>query len=341
MSLVSEISDVIASIRDKFNKVNTRKATTVSYAASITPNPTTTDILNVGTLTGNITILAPGTTAEDGQNLLMRFTQDATGGRVVTFTTGSSGAFEYAYGMSSSMLPTAASVSYSVLAKWVASASRWRIVAISSIAASDERPSDFPTLGPGALSFDDFHTLIDTSDTTDNASGSDKKMSPLVVTRRLGTQHLTANATGTKVTDLDLPLPVGTYTFTYACIVQSAATGVGVFLGVNFTGTGTPYMHFRFADATTSLAAEVHIMDNVGVTGFGFISGMAQNAESTTAPNMGTTVGVAAANANILCFVEGILVVTGAGTLELWHGSEAAGNTSVEVGSTLVAIRSA
>lgn len=158
---------------------------------------------------------------------------------------------------------------------------------------------------------------------------------------RLNAQHQLASTTGTEVTDLQQTLEAGTYVFTYALIVRSSATATGVLLGVNFTGTGSPRMHFRFADATTSTAAEVHSMDDQGNLGFGFISGMANNTETTTAPNMGTTVGVATANTDILCWIEGLIIVTGSGDLELWHSSETAANTSVEVGSSLIVTRTA
>jgi hypothetical protein len=156
---------------------------------------------------------------------------------------------------------------------------------------------------------------------------------------RLDSQHQLASTTGTEVTDLSQTLEAGTYTFTYALIVRSATTTVGPMLGVNFTGTGSPRMHFRFADATTALTAEIHSMGNQGNKAFGFISGMASNAETTTAPDMGTTVGVQTAATDTLCFIEGIIIVTGSGDLELWHSSETATNTSVEVGSSLVVIR--
>jgi len=159
-------------------------------------------------------------------------------------------------------------------------------------------------------------------------------------TRKLTAQHSISSTTGTAVTGLELAnIQPGTYVFKYALIVQSATSTVGPMLGINFTGTGAPRMHFRFADATTVVTAEVHSMDNQGNKGFGFISGMASNAETTTAPDMGTTVGVAATATDILCFIEGVIIVTAVGNLELWHSSETATATSVEVGSSVILTR--
>jgi len=160
---------------------------------------------------------------------------------------------------------------------------------------------------------------------------------------RLGTQHSISSTTGTEVTDLSQTLEAGTYTFKYSLILRSATTSVSPLLGINFTGTGAPRMHFRFADASTALTAEIHTMDDEGSNAFGFISGRASNTETTTAPNLGSTatLAVATANTDILAFIEGIIVVTASGDLELWHSSETATATSVEVGSSLVVIRTA
>lgn len=162
---------------------------------------------------------------------------------------------------------------------------------------------------------------------------------PLV--KRLDTQHSISSTTGTEVTDLQATLDPGTYTYKYTLLVRSATTTVGPMLGINFTGTGAPRSHFRFADATTVVTAEVHSMSSQGIKGAGFISGMASNAESTTAPDMGTTVGVASTATDILCFIEGLIIVTAVGDLELWHSSETATATSVEVGSSLEVNRTA
>ena len=160
-------------------------------------------------------------------------------------------------------------------------------------------------------------------------------------TSKLASDHAISSVTGTKV--MGVPsLGVGTYTFEVWAIVQTGTTTVGPMLGVNFTGTSTLYgMHFRFADATTAVTAEVHSMDDVGNLGFGFISGMAHNAYSTTSPNMGTTVGASGTGVNLLCFIEGLINVTAVGELELWHSSETATSTTVKTGTSMVVTRTA
>lgn len=159
---------------------------------------------------------------------------------------------------------------------------------------------------------------------------------------RLGTQHSISSTTGTEVTDLSQTLEAGTYVFEYTLIVRSATTTVGPMLGVNFTGTAAvKTMIALWADATTVITAEVHSMDDQGILTAGFISGMANKAYQTTAPNMGTTIGVSTTASDIPMVIKGVLIVTVSGDLELWHSSETATATSVEVGSSLVVVRTA
>jgi len=59
-------------------------AQTVAYASAIQPNYAAGNLVNVGTLTGNITVnlISNGS---DGDRVSIRFTQDATGGRIVNW----------------------------------------------------------------------------------------------------------------------------------------------------------------------------------------------------------------------------------------------------------------
>lgn len=160
---------------------------------------------------------------------------------------------------------------------------------------------------------------------------------------RLGAQHSISSATGTKVTGLDQALEIGTFIFNYYLIIRSATLTVSPLLGVNFTGTGTPLMVFRFADDTAALTDEKHTMSNQGSQAFGFISGMANAVKTTSAPNMGSsaTNAVKTVATDIFVIIEGLVIVTVAGNIELWHSSETATATSVEVGSSLMVVRTA
>jgi hypothetical protein len=142
---------------------------------------------------------------------------------------------------------------------------------------------------------------------------------------------------GERVRRLHDWLEAGTFVYTYSLLVQQAAsTSDGPQFGINFsTGTAAVKAHgFRFWDATSAITAQTFIVDNIGVKGFGYISGGVSNAYTTTAPDMGTTVGVAATGANLFVIVEGIIVVTVQGNLELWRASEGANASTTEVGSS-------
>jgi hypothetical protein len=159
---------------------------------------------------------------------------------------------------------------------------------------------------------------------------------------RLNSTHSISSTTGTEVTGLTMALEAGTYQFHYQLIVRSATTTVGPMLGVNFDGTAAvKTMAAYWPDDSTVLTAYVSEMDDEGTKGVGVMAGMATKTYSTAAPNMGTTVGVATVAADITMMISGVLIVTVAGNLELWHSSETATDTSVEIGSSLVVIRTA
>lgn len=159
---------------------------------------------------------------------------------------------------------------------------------------------------------------------------------------RLNSQHAISSTTGTAVSGLDQALEAGTYVFKYTLIVRSETTTVGPMMGINFTGTAAVKTFIaRWADGSTVLTAYTCDMDDEGTKGRGVITGMASKTYTTTAPNLGTTVGVVNISVDIPMIIEGVLIVTAAGNLELWHSSETATQTSVEVGSSLVVIRTA
>lgn len=160
---------------------------------------------------------------------------------------------------------------------------------------------------------------------------------------RLNSQHSISSTTGTEVTGLQQTLEAGTYVFRYHLISrQATATADAPQYGINFTGTPTTKNFIMsWSDAATALSANTFIMDNVGIKTAGFMDAIAHNALSTTAPNMGTTIGVAATAADILCFIDGLIIVTVSGNLALWHASEGANASTTEVGSSLVVIRTA
>lgn len=151
-------------------------------------------------------------------------------------------------------------------------------------------------------------------------------------TRALAADHTLASTTGTEVTGLEFAGVIpGAYRFHHALVCQSSATGTGIGLGINFTGTATA--RFVRWSVTTGTTTATGVPDDVSnnLTG-AMVEGWANLAFTTTAPNT-LNGGVATANADFMIIIEGILIVTALGNLELWHSSETAANTSVKANS--------
>src|SRR6476661_3548076 len=188
--------------------------------------------------------------------------------------------------------------------------------------------------------------LTGTEEMPANQGGSSVKITPAQVLAfmktngaprvwALGSDHAISATAATEVTGLGpATLEAGTYIFNFYIIAQSATTSVGIMLGINFTGTAA-VRAFKTRAATTGTTAISGVVDDTGATSGQTEESVASNTYSTTAPNMGFTGGVATANANVLLVVEGVLVVTASGDLELWHGSETATSTTVKAGSAL------
>ena len=161
------------------------------------------------------------------------------------------------------------------------------------------------------------------------------------VTTVTGSDHSVTGVTGTEVTTLSQTLEAGTYTFQYTLLTQSNTATTGVGLGINFTGTAATKVFARRNVATITTASNGLTEEESGValvTG-GVLNGWASKAYSTTAPNM-MAAGVGAVNVDLLDIIEGLIIVTVSGDLELWHSSEIAATTTlVKIGSSLVVTR--
>jgi hypothetical protein len=168
---------------------------------------------------------------------------------------------------------------------------------------------------------------------------------------RLNTDHAISTVAGTEATawrrindaaDVAVTLEAGTYMFQYNLLIQSATATVSPLYGVNFTGTHTSLLYgIRYWDAGP-LTAGTAVADNTNAsatTAQGPISGQVHNVATTTAPILAHTGGVAVINVNHLVILEGIVVATATGDLELWHGSETASSTTIKAGSALMVVR--
>lgn len=158
-------------------------------------------------------------------------------------------------------------------------------------------------------------------------------------TKYLVNAHTLASTTATEVTEISTALTAGTYVYKYSLRVQSSATGTGLGFGINYTGTATSLVATAYW-LGTGTAASTGVLDDstedLGPAAEQIIEGGTFNTESTTNPNMDVMAGVAAANQDAYVTIEGVIVVSDIGDIELWHNSETAANTSVMPGSSLV-----
>lgn len=181
-----------------------------------------------------------------------------------------------------------------------------------------------------------------------NEAGTTKKLTLEQIRDLLGiykaaaaSDHAISSTTATEVTDLQIAgLAAGTYVFQFNIIAQSATSTVSPMFGVNFTGTASPIV-LRLRYPGTGTTAISGVADNDGATSGQIEESVAKLAFTTTAPNLGATGGVAATGQNILYIIEGVMVVTASGDLELWHGSETATSTTLKAGSSVVVTRTA
>lgn len=120
------IDNAILSLPGQYAPFHPR-ATSAAYAATVTPNSDTTDGLIIGALTGALTLAAPTGTPGDFQTLRIRFAQDGTGGRAITFNS----AYRFTIDVTLALIPTAASAAWEMIFEWNAALSKWVAMAIN------------------------------------------------------------------------------------------------------------------------------------------------------------------------------------------------------------------
>ena len=169
------------------------------------------------------------------------------------------------------------------------------------------------------------------------ATSPDDALNVGMIKKRLSAQQTNATTTPTKVTGLDQATEIGTFVFQYMIRYRSTATTTGVRFDVNYTGTITSFVwNQRWVDASSTASTAAPDQDEILAAG-AVIGAFASRAKGTA--GRGTTLSVDTANADMLMIIEGLMVVTVAGNLELYHGSETAVTTSIEADSVLMIIQ--
>ncbi len=155
------------------------------------------------------------------------------------------------------------------------------------------------------------------------------------VKRTTVTQSATST-TGVECTELQFPsVQPGTYGFRYYLNSQTSSTAKGKGYGLHFTGTGTIAGHRTYVGTGSTAATAAPGNTTNSVTGW-IYHGHAFNAFSSAAPNT-MTAGYVATATDILEILQGVLVVTAAGNLSLYHSNEL-GTTSTSVSANTIAV---
>lgn len=117
----------------------------------------------------------------------------------------------------------------------------------------------------------------------------------------------------------------GTWHYKYTVVYQTAATTTGIKLGVNHTGTVTTFQNVMwFMDS--GAAASTGVGKGLTTAAVGSVPSMYSERVKDTYTF--ASVGVTDINANILAVVEGVLVVSVSGQLELKLGTEVAASAA-------------
>lgn len=143
------------------------------------------------------------------------------------------------------------------------------------------------------------------------------------------------NTTTTAASKTDLEaasVAAGTYLIKYWVCFRSAATTTGIQMYLNFTGTTTRLVSTWYT-LTTGGTAATGIADQATTATAQMMEGKGQRASGVAS---GTIQGVDTANADQFAVIEGIMVVTASGMLQLMFSSEVGGSgVTIMTGTTL------
>ena len=157
---------------------------------------------------------------------------------------------------------------------------------------------------------------------------------PALRTAALAADQSNSTTTPTEVAGISLTTGTGVFRFLYWILYQAAAATTGVRFSVNHTGTTTAFVYNRRFPAGTTASADTPDQDSTAAV---ILSAFTARAKSTT--GLGTTTTVDTANADMLEIIEGLMIVTVDGDIELWHGSEVAAQSTVKAGTSLELVR--
>ena len=173
-----------------------------------------------------------------------------------------------------------------------------------------------------------------------NEGGSDRKVTLAQAMLLMGHtkvalgSNATANSTTTAAAIAGLTTVVGVGVWNYKYVYQSSIVTTGVKFSVNHTGTVTAFLAnvmwggIVAADGTAGASQAQVLSTGAPMRTF--------TARAKSTAGWSTTISVDAANSDMMMIIEGMMIATVSGNIELWHGSETAASTQVMAGSNLI-----
>lgn len=152
----------------------------------------------------------------------------------------------------------------------------------------------------------------------------------------LASDFTNSTTTATEVSGLTTATGTGNYAFSYHIAYQTAATTTSIKFAVNYTGTVTTIVYNVYGVSATTTASDGVMDQDVSLTTGGLFNVNAGRAKATTT-TLSPFVSVDTANADMYMRVEGLMIVSVAGSIALWCGSEvAASQALIKAGSGLI-----
>jgi len=156
---------------------------------------------------------------------------------------------------------------------------------------------------------------------------------------RAASDHTLASATPTEVTALSLATGTGTFVFNYYLYYTTSLAATGVRFDMNYDGTVTAFLWNQMFVGLIATAADANADQDAILAAANVYNAFGSRAKGTA--GRGTTLSVDTVSADMFMRIEGLMIVTVAGNLKLYHGSEDANNTTVKTGSSLILVQTA
>jgi hypothetical protein len=187
------------------------------------------------------------------------------------------------------------------------------------------------TLAPGEVLeyVEGVWSVYDTTGFRKVAQPSDTRLT----TKMLAANKTNATTTAAEVTGLTIPVGLGTYYFRYMIVYRSDTTTTGLKWSVNHDGTVTQFVYNAYMVDNNALAATAAGDQDALATTGQILDAWAARAKSNAATMISASVDTI--NVDMLLVIEGMLTVTVAGNIQLFHASEVATTTTIMAGSSL------